>query len=172
MKKISSILLIAVATSFVIGACEKDTSQSTYNAYDSIFVSQAASSNLIEITLGQIAADSATDPAIKQYGAQMVTDHTAQQQQLQDIASRMGIGVVTTIDQAHQLLLDSLETLKGSSFDSVYIFSQVRDHDNTIRLFKHESGNGLHKEVKAYVYQTLPDIRTHFINATTLSMQF
>ncbi len=172
MKKISCILLFAVVASFVIGSCEKDNSNSTYNRYDSIFISQAASSNFIEITLGQLAADSATDPAIKQYGAQMVSEHSAQQQELQGIASRMGIGVVTTIDQAHQMLLDSHETLKGSSFDSVYIFSQVRDHENTIRFFKHESGNGLHKEVKAYVYQNLEDIRLHFINATVLSEQF
>jgi len=172
MKKISGILLISVTISFVIGACEKDNSNSTYNAYDSIFISQAASSNLIEITLGQLAADSASDPSIKQYGAQMVADHTTQQQQLQAIASGIGIGVVTTIDQEHLLLIDTLETLKGSSFDSVYIFSQLRDHDNTIRLFKHESGNGLHKEVKLYVYQTLPDINEHFISARTLSTKF
>ena len=173
MKNISWIFLFAVTISFLIGACEKDkNSGSVYNMYDSIFISQAASSNLIEITLGQLAADSATDPSIKDFGALMVSDHTTQQQQLQALASQIGIGIVTTIDQSHQMLLDSLETLKGSSFDSVYIFSQVRDHDNTITLFKHESGNGFHKEVKAYAYQTLPEINEHFISARTLSTKF
>lgn len=129
-------------------------------------------SNFAEITLGQIAADSSSDPAIAQYGEQMVTEHTAAQQQLSSIASAIGIGLTTSLDAQHQSLVDSLLTLKGREFDSVYIHSQVRDHEFTVDFYKQQSAYGLQKDLKQFLYQTLSTIDQHLSAARILASKY
>ena len=173
MKKSTLILLLATATLFVVTGCDKDeTSNNIYNINDSVFVMKASMANLAEITLGQIAADSAEDASIAQFGAQMVSEHTAAQQQLQTIASSIGMSIGISLDQEHLQLRDSLLTMKGSSFDSLYIHRQVRDHENAINFFKHESGHGLQKDIKAYVYQELQHVTLHLQTAKILAQKF
>jgi len=173
MKRILWISLILIVAAGIFAGCNKDeNSDNAYNISDSVFVLKASMSNITEITLGQIAADSATDVSISQYGAQMVTDHSAAQQQLQSIASKLGMTLSNSLDQQHQLLLDSLMTLKGSSFDSIYIHSQVRDHQEAVRFFKNESGHGLQKEIRSYVYTVLPHVDMHLQSALLLSQKF
>src|SRR4051794_31695258 len=49
---------------------------------DKDFIRELASDNLLEIRLGELAQRKATDPAAKQYGQRMVTDHTKANQEL------------------------------------------------------------------------------------------
>jgi putative membrane protein len=173
MKSIVSILFFFAASALLLSSCDKDeNSNSAVNTNDQVFVMKASSSNFVEITLGQIAADSATDPSVKQYGAQMVSDHTAAQQQLQTIASALGLDATATLDAEHQLLRDSLLSLKGRAFDSVYIHSQFRDHEKTIDFFKQHSAHGLQKDLKQYVYETLPELTFHLQSARTISTNY
>lgn len=173
MKSRTWILLLSAFTVLAMVSCDEDEgSDSVVNTSDMQFVMKASQANFTEITLGQIAADSAENVSIAQYGASMVAEHTSAQQVLQTIATRLGISLNATLDQQHQLLRDSLLTLKGSSFDSVYIHSQVRDHEATIDFYKQESAHGLQKEIKGYLYQFLPNITLHLQSATTLSTNF
>ena len=173
MKSIASILFFFAASALVLSSCDKDENANTaVNNNDQTFVLKASSSNFVEITLGQIAADSATDPSVKQYGAQMVSEHTAAQQQLQAIASGLGLDATATLDAEHQTLRDALLTLKGRAFDSVYIHSQVHDHDKTIDFYKQHSAHGLQKDLKQYMYETLPDITLHLQSATSISTKY
>jgi putative membrane protein len=165
-------LVLAVAASIFSG-CKKDkNSDNAYNISDSVFVLKASMNNATEIALGQIAADSATDPAVKDYGTLMVSEHTAAQQMLLNIASKLGMTVSNSLDAQHQLLRDSLLTLKGSAMDSVYIHSQVRDHQEAVRFFKNETAHGLQNEVKSYVYQEIRNIDMHLQQAILLSAKF
>ncbi|HUQ67794.1 MAG TPA: DUF4142 domain-containing protein [Flavitalea sp.] len=173
MKIISWISLVLVVAAGIFSACNKDeNSDNVYNVSDSIFVLKASMSNFTEITLGQIASDSSTDPAVAQYGARMVLDHTNAQQQLQSVAGKLGMTISNSLDQQHQLLRDSLLTYKGFAFDSIYIHSQVRDHQETIHFFKNESAHGMQKEVRAYMYQVLPALNMHLQSAIGLSYQY
>ena len=172
MKSAAYIFLFSLASGLLLSCDKDDNSNSVVNDNDVLFAKKASISNFTEITLGQIAADSATDPSIKQFGAQMVTEHTAAQQRLEAITSGLGIDATGTLDAEHQQLLSTLLTLKGSSFDSVYIHSQVADHENTIDFFKQHSAHGLQKDVKQYVYETLPAITEHLKLARTLSTKF
>jgi|SRR5690349_10983092 len=173
MKNTVTILFLSLASAFIISSCNKDeTSNSLINLSDSAFVRKASMSNFAEITLGQIAADSSSDPAIAQFGQQMVTEHTAAQQQLQTIASAIGIGLTTSLDGPHQSLVDSLLTYKDRAFDSIYIHSQVRDHQMTVDFCKEYSAYALQKDLKQYMYSTLPAITQHLQAASTLASKY
>ena len=173
MKSRTWILILSALTILGIAGCDEDEgSDSVVNSSDIQFVTKASMANFTAITLGQIAADSAENASIAQYGASMVGEHTSAQQALQAIAGQLGISLSATMDQQHQLLRDSLLTLKGTSFDSVYIHSQVRDHDATIRFYKQESGHGLQRDIRGYLYQFLPNITLHHQQARVLSTNY
>jgi putative membrane protein len=173
MKSIAFILVFGVAFALLLSSCDKNgDSTNVYSNNDVLFVKKAAASNFAEITLGQIAADSSTDSTIKQFGAQMVSEHSAAQQQLQAIAGTLGIDATATLDSEHQLLVQSLLTLKGRAFDSLYIHSQVGDHETTIDFFKQQSAHGLQRDVKQYVFQTLPELTLHLQAATTIASKY
>src|ERR1700751_546128 len=55
------------------------------------FVTQAAGGNLAEIELGQLAAQKATDPKVKDFGNRMVNDHQKANNELKPIADANGV---------------------------------------------------------------------------------
>ena len=57
------------------------------NAQDLAFVQLATASGLAEFTEGQIAISKSLNPAVRDFGQQMVTDHTAAGNQLSAIAA-------------------------------------------------------------------------------------
>src|SRR6476620_5927254 len=173
MKIILTILFLSAASSLLFTSCNKgEIPLTAYNLNDSVFLRKASMSNFTEIALGQIAADSSSDPAIQQFGEQMVTEHTAAQQQLGSLASAIGLGLSNALDAEHQQLAANLLTLKDRAFDSLYIHSQVRDHQATVTFFKQQSAHGLQKELKQYMYSTLPEIEQHLQVATVLASKY
>jgi len=50
---------------------------------DQAFATKAASGGLTEVSLGKLAIKNANAPQVRQFGQQMVTDHTQANQQLQ-----------------------------------------------------------------------------------------
>jgi putative membrane protein len=173
MKSIATVVFLCLASALIISSCNKDeTPNRLINISDSAFIRKASMSNFAEITLGQVAADSSSDSSIARFGQQMVAEHTAAQQQLQPIASEIGIGLTTTLDPQHQMLLDSLLTLKDRAFDSIYIHSQVLDHELAVDFFKQQSGHGLQKDLRQYVYQVLPAIEEHLQAAKILASKY
>jgi putative membrane protein len=174
MKIRTLLFLVILFSSFVFVACNKsDGLTSTVNVNDSIFLAKASMANAAEIAAGQIAADSSKTASIKQYGQMMVSEHTAAQQELQTIASQLGIGITATIEADQQAFIASLLTIKDSAmFDSTYIHRQVADHQQTINFFKQESAHGLHKDIKSYMYRTLAVITIHLQQANVLSQNY
>src|SRR3954468_4619965 len=49
---------------------------------DALFVREASASGMAEVSLGKLGADKGQSPAVKQFGQQMVTDHTKANAQL------------------------------------------------------------------------------------------
>lgn len=173
MKSRTLLVTISIFSIITFFSCKKDEGSNTLvNIRDSVFVSLASQANFAEIAAGQIAADSATDSTVADFGAMMVADHTAAQQQLQSIASQLGISIPTSVSGDQQRFIDSLFTLKGRTFDSVYIHRQVLDHQRTITFFKEESAHGLQKDIKAWMYQTLPAITVHQRDAAVIAQRF
>ena len=57
---------------------------------DHVWIREAASVNLLEVKLGQLAERKATNPAVKQFGQRMVTDHGKANADLTSMTSSHG----------------------------------------------------------------------------------
>ena len=72
------------------------------NQQDLVFVQQATAAGVTEVTEGQIAIAKSLNPAVRNFGQLMVTDHTAANHQLSAIAAQEHIQQSTAIPPHQQ----------------------------------------------------------------------
>jgi len=140
-------------------AVAKNTKQAGHA--DQTFVQQASSGGLAEVRAGQLATERAASAEVKQFGQQMVTDHTKANQELTALAQAKNLPVATELDQKHQVMAEQLTKLQGAAFDRAYLAGQVADHEQTVRLFTTQAKAGHDTELKAFAAKTLPTLQEH-----------
>lgn len=124
------------------------------------FLIKASVANLQEISAGQIAADKASDPEIKAFGKQMVTDHSAAQAKLIQVAKLKGITL--PVEATGPVIPDPmLQKASGQEFDRAYAHMMVPGHRQAAQMFEKYSLTGKDPEVKDFATQTLPTIKMH-----------
>jgi len=80
----------------------QDTAQSTttINSDDSAFLKDAAHDGVMEVQIGRLAVDKATDPEIKQFAQRLIDDHSKANQDLTALASQKGVSLPAMSDTA------------------------------------------------------------------------
>ena len=136
-------------------------SASTLGPKDSQFVTKAAQGGLAEVKLGQLAQEKASNQAAKDFGAQMVKDHTDANNQLKSVASGKGVNVPDSLNAKDQALYDRLSKLSGTQFDRAYINAMVKDHLEDVAEFSKESRTAQDADIKSFASKTLPTLQHH-----------
>jgi putative membrane protein len=139
------------------------------SSVDSDFAEKAASGGLAEVQAAQLAEQHATSPQIKQFAQRMITDHTAANTELQQIAKQVKVDLPTqpTVKDASEE--QKLRGLNGTAFDQAYAQDQVRDHQDTVELFQKEASSGQDPALKAFAQKTLPILQQHLQMAQALN---
>ena len=151
-------LSVLVATSLLAAGSGKAQGLS---AEEQQFVKKAAAGGLAEVKLSELANDRASDPKVKEFATQMVTDHTQANDELKPIAESNKIPVPTKLTGEHEVAYKHLEKLSGAKFDAAYIKIMVTDHDKTVSAFEEASSKVKDPSLKAFVDKTLPVLRQH-----------
>ena len=133
------------------------------------FWMKAAESGLAEVALGNLAVQRAQSEAVRTFAQQMVTDHTAANNELITLAQGKSIVLPTTMDRSHQAAMEKLNRVTGPDFDREYMKQMVKDHRASVRLFEKTAQTGDDADAKAFAAKHLPTIQMHFQMATTLS---
>ena len=134
---------------------------------DKKFVATAASGGMAEIQAAQLAQQKSQDQKVKDFAQQMITDHTAADQQLATLAQQKGVTVPTAPDAKDQKELDKLGKLDGAKFDKMYLKGQVRDHESMLKLMQKEASSGKDADLKSFAAQTAPVVQKHLDMAKT-----
>jgi putative membrane protein len=128
---------------------------------DASFYKNAAEAGISEVDLGNLAEQKASSQDVKDFGAQMVKDHSAANEKLQSLAASKSISLPTSAGVGDMANKAKLELLSGDTFDKSYIKSQIKAHHEAIALFKKESTSGQDPEAKALATATLPTLHEH-----------
>jgi putative membrane protein len=128
---------------------------------DATFYKKAAEGGLAEVDLGKMAQDKSKTPAVKDFGAMMVADHSAANEKLSAIAARKNITLPTSPSISQMASKAKLELLTGATFDKSYIKGMVEDHQEDIKEFQQEAASGQDPDAKAYATATLPTLKKH-----------
>jgi putative membrane protein len=157
----------ALSAGILFVACKKDN-DNNISQQDQNFMVEAAASNRGEIDLGQLASSQAANVGVKAFGQRMVADHTLALSELMAIGTNWSVTLPTTPDPSDLALKQQLMTRTGYSFDTMYVHSQVLDHQKAITLFQTEVNSGNNADVKAYAAKNLPILQTHLHIADSL----
>ena len=138
-----------------------ESSPNSLSSRDSNFVMQAAQTGMLEVQLGKLAVQRGSSAGVKQYGQQMVDEHTQANQELMQLAMQKGVEVPTEMSSQNKALIDRLSGLSGTSFDTAYKQAMLDSHKQAIALFQAQSQQGQDPELKAWATKTLPNLQAY-----------
>jgi len=130
-------------------------------AFDSEFMTEAASGGMLEVQLGQQVAKKATTPDVKQFAQQMVTDHTKSNDELKALAAQKNITLPTTLGKDHQKVYDEVLAEKGAELDKKYVSAMLADHQEDIKEYQEAVTKASDATLKTYAQKNLPVLQMH-----------
>lgn len=138
---------------------------------DAKFIREAAADNMLEKQLGELAQSKATNPAVKQYGQQLVSDHTIMENQWIALASRNGMTLKPGMGPRHRKKVDRLEKLSGRDFDRAYMTMSIQNQQDYVEYFSKE-GRATHSaQVRDLAANDLRSFELHLNQAKQVGGQ-
>ncbi len=153
-----------------INEAKMDNNQTTPVADEASadFLVKAADGGMAEVELGQLAQGKAVNADVKSFASTMVTDHTGANTQVKSLAAARNITLPVTVSDENKKDMDDLAKKSGASFDKAYMDHMVDEHQSTVDLFEKASGDVKDSEVKTFIDNTLPKLKTHLESAKTI----
>jgi putative membrane protein len=130
-------------------------------AFDSEFMTKAASGGMLEVQLGQQVAQKATTPEAKQFAQQMVTDHTKANAELKALAAQKNITLPTTLGEDQQKVYDEVLAEKGAELDKKYVSAMLTDHQEDIKEYQGAVTQSSDADIKTFAQKNLPVLQMH-----------
>ncbi|MEO8381869.1 MAG: DUF4142 domain-containing protein, partial [Acidobacteriota bacterium] len=126
---------------------------------DKEFLSKAGMGGLFEVQAGNLALQKASNAGVKAFGQRMVTDHSAANAELAQLATVKGTALPTEIDGEPQQMFEHLSSLSGAEFDKAYMTHMTEDHQKDVAEFEKAATSATDADVKAWAGKTLPTLR-------------
>ena len=146
-------------------------SVSAQGVNDAQIASIVVTANQVDIDAGKLAAAQATDPEVKKFGQQMVTDHTGVNKQAVDLATKLKVTpednpTSKSLKAGGDENLKNLKSLKGAAFDKAYIDHEVTYHQSVLdALDKTLIPGAKNAELKALLEKVRPAFVAHLEHA-------
>jgi putative membrane protein len=132
-----------------------DQSKDALN-YDAEFAVAAASSNQLEVALGQLAQKKAIATEVRNWGQQMDQTHGQAEQELQAIAGRAHLTLPASMSPADRKLYDDVDDRNYLGFDKKYLRTLKELHARTIKRYAEAATRLTNPELQAYAARRLP----------------
>ena len=161
--------LSAIAVATLLCGCVTGASAQTPN--DAQIAQIVVTANQVDIDAGKLAASMATNPDVKKFGQQMVTDHTGVNKQAVALVTKLGVKpedspTSESLKTGGEKNIANLKTLKGTAFDKAYINNEVTYHQSVIdALDKTLIPNAKNEELKALLVKSRPAFVAHLEHA-------
>lgn len=155
------------------GTDNSTAAASTVAEEDSKFAVEAASGGMMEVQLGELAQQKASSQKVKDFGAMMVKDHTAANDELKALSLKKNITLPPAPGEDHMDHIKKLSEKSGKEFDKDYVDMMVKDHKDDIDKFEKCSKDAKDPELQAFATKTLPVLKKHLdaIQAIDKSMK-
>ena len=133
------------------------------------FLQHAADGQQSEIHLGQLAVQKAENAQVKQFGARMIEDHQKARQEVQQLASKGGLTLISMPDASHRQIQTQLEKLSGKEFDRAYVTTMLREHAKEKKVLEQHALVEKNQEVRQWAAGAVPVVEEHLIKAKTIA---
>jgi len=126
------------------------------------FAMMSASSNMFEIESSRQALQRTSNPMVRQFAQQMISDHTALMNAMAPVAARLGLPPNPPMATHHADMLNRLQAAgTGAAFDAAYHQAQMMAHQEALALHQNYASNGDNPELRTLAAQAVPVIQQH-----------
>jgi putative membrane protein len=160
MNKTFTTTLLAVTALCASTGFAKDKEMKT-GGMDAAFIAKAASGGMTEVELGKLAAERGASQEVKDFGNQMVKDHSKANDELKEVAGKMNVMVPEKVGSKHQAMIAKMSALSGADFDKAYVNEMVKAHKEDIALFERADQEVENADLKKFIENTLPVMKEH-----------
>ena len=128
---------------------------------DAQFLVEAATINMEEIKLGELAQQKGTLADVKDLGKMMVKEHTQALADLTKLAESKSVVLPAALPEEAQKAYDKLNEKTGKDFDKEYCDKMVKGHKDAIDKFEKASSDAEDADIRNWASSMLPSLRTH-----------
>ena len=154
--------------------CLSATGASAQAINDAQIAHIVVTANQVDIDAGKLAASMGTNPEVKKFGQQMVTDHTGVNKQATDLATKLKVTPADnptsqSLKAGGEKNVASLKSLTGAAFDKAYIDNEVGYHQAVLdAVDKTLIPGASNAELKALLVKVRPAFVAHLEHAKKL----
>ena len=134
------------------------------------FLARAASGDLFEIQSSQMALQTSTNPAVRNFANLLIADHTRMSQAT--MAAARSAGIVPpppAILPEQQAMLGQLSAA-GPNFDVAFRDAQITAHQGALGLMQNYAASGDVPALRTAAQQAIPTIQMHLAQAQALAV--
>ena len=160
----SSIIVFAAALALASPAAAQGVN-------DAQIASIVVTANQVDIDAGKLAAERGSNPEVKAFGKQMVTDHTGVNKSATDLAAKLKVTpqdnpTSQSLKNGGEKNIANLKKLEGAAFDKAYIDNEVTYHQQVLdALDKPLIPGANNAELKALLVKVRPAFVAHLEHA-------
>lgn len=135
------------------------------------FFEDVAATNMTAARRSQIAAQNASNPAVKQFAQKAQQESVEANSELKELAQRKNVPLPTEPHADQQEQLAELKDKQGEEFDKAYVEQTVERQNDQLELYEKAAKDSTDPEVREYAARTLPELRAQKLAGETLQKQ-
>lgn len=166
----SAVLLLGTASCGADDSIERAAAQSVEQfeaagmqgmKNDALFIAEAASANMLQVQLSDLALEKAVSPEVKEMAQEMGAGHRRMMEDLQNTAVQGEFVIPNELGRAHQRVYDDVSGQTGIGFDLAYIKRIREEHDTLLNRYEDMAENAQVMAVKQFASKQLPLLRQY-----------
>jgi len=131
--------------------------------------------NAGEVRESQLAVKKATNPAVKEFARQLVTDHRALANEMKSLATKLSVTPDTADGDVHGVMEHAREEVKeltdkpaGADWDKEYIDNQIDDHKAMLDKLQDAAKTTSSAEVRGAIEKATGKVQEHLTKAQSI----
>ena len=133
------------------------------------FLHEAIDQSAAQIEIGELAAEKASDQAVRQLGNEVAADHRQIKDTLTELAERRDVEMPgQTSGDAWRRTIDRLHEQSGEDFDREFLDLQLQTGRHIVELYQTQASGSTDTGLAGFAITTLVELQQHFATAQQL----
>ena len=138
---------------------------------DRAFIEQAAQTGAADVRLSQLAVNRAKSARVQDFARTVAEERAEANDQLRELALTKGVPLAAEPTAEQQHVIDAMDELAGSEFDTEYMAHQVRSYEDAIVLHRTQLDQTEDPDLRGYAESSLALLEQHLETAQALAEQ-
>jgi len=135
--------------------------------HDRAFIEKAVKCGLKEVAVSQAVTGRLSNPQLRDFASNMVTDHTAANSELMRLAASKGVALPSEKEDKMTAKLTEKWSDKSGNVDKKYLSEMIEDHEDAVKLYE-KASKSADMDIASFAQKTLPTLQHHLSMAKDL----